>query len=325
MADPSISVIIPFLNMRRFLPDAVDSVRAQTEKDWELILVDDGSDDGGGELARKYAGDDPSRVRALPLSAQSAHGASAARNRGLAEARGDYIAFLDADDIWLPEKLGRQKKILQEHPEAAMTFARVHYFNDGPSQGEERDQPFTTLQERIYRPPELTVEFLRDANIYPCPTATLIRRSALREVGGFEEQFRKVRTDLAVWVKLSMHFPVCADSAVVARYRQHGASSVAEVFRDPDLYHRNEVAFYDWLLQYLGSFPAAVRRAPESIGCRRMFRLILAEVMQSGRQNALRWRWNVLRRAWRYPAFRREGRWIQMLMPGGSWGTREGR
>jgi glycosyltransferase involved in cell wall biosynthesis len=319
MADPSVSVIIPFLNMRRFLPEAVDSVRAQTETDWEIILVDDGSDDGGEELARSYARGDPSRIRALPLPGQSARGASAARNRGLKDARGEYIAFLDADDIWLPDKLGRQKKILREHPEAAMTFARVHYFNDGPPQGEERDQPFAPLRERVYMPPELTVEFLRDADIYPCPTATLIRRCALREVGGFEEQFRKVRTDLAVWVKLSMNYPVYADSAVVARYRQHGVSSVAEVFGDPDLYHRNEVAFWDWLLRYLGGFPAAVRREPESLGCRKMFRLILAEVMQSGKQDALSWRWKVLRRAWRYPAFRREGRWIRMLMPGGSW------
>jgi glycosyltransferase involved in cell wall biosynthesis len=319
MANPTVSVIIPVLNMRRFLPDAVESVYAQTAGDWEIILVDDGSDDGSADLALEYVQRDPSRIKVLASSPSSAHGASAARNRGLQIARGEFIAFLDADDIWLPDKLERQKNILAENPDAAMTFARVHYFFENPAEGSGWDQAFAPLEERVYTPPELTMEFLRNADIYPCPTATLIRRSALMEVEGFEERFRKVRTDLALWVKLSTHFPVYADSAFVARYRQHGQSSVARMFGDPEAYHRNEMDFWSWLLHYLDSLPAKIRRQPESLACRQVFRLVLAEVMQGRRRNPFAWRSAVLRRTWKYPAFRRNARWFRMLLPGGKW------
>jgi glycosyltransferase involved in cell wall biosynthesis len=318
MPSPAISVIIPFLNMRRFLADAVGSVQAQTVSDWEMLLVDDGSDDGSADLALEYARLDPSRTRVLLPSPSDSHGASAARNRGLRVARGQYIAFLDADDIWLPEKLERQRTLLEESPEAAMTFARVRYFFDNPEDGGGWDQPFAPLEDRTYTPPELTVEFFRDANIYPCPTATLIRHSALTEVGGFEERFRKVRTDLAVWAKLSLHFPVRADSAFVARYRQHGQSSVAQMFNDPEAHRKNEIEFWTWLLNYLNAMPEKIRSEPETLVCRQVLRLTLAELTQGKRMNAWVWRWAVLRRLWRYPAFRREARWFRMLLPRGS-------
>jgi len=313
-----ISVIIPFLNMQRFLTEAVDSVYRQTYLDWELILVDDGSDDGGADLALKFAERDPQRVRALLPSENISHGASAARNRGLRAARGEYIAFLDADDIWLEDKLERQSKVLRDVPEAAMTFARVHYFFDNPEEGTGWDQPFAPLQDRVYNPPELTVAFLRDTNIYPCPAATLIRRTALVETGGFEEQFRKVRTDLAVWAKLSLKFPIHADSGFAARYRQHGQSSVAQMFGDPEAHRRNEMAFWTWLVEYLDPLPSTVRRDPESVVCRRLLRLILADVTGEESMNPVLWRLAVLRRIWRFPAFRREGRWFRLLFPGGA-------
>jgi glycosyltransferase involved in cell wall biosynthesis len=318
MAAPAISAIIPFLNMRRFLADAVESVYAQSFQDWEILLVDDGSSDGSGEAALEYARRDPSRVKALLPSASGAHGASAARNRGLREARGRYIAFLDADDIWLPDKLEHQRKILDESPEAAMTFARVRYFFDNPQEGEGWDQPFAPLEDRIYRPPELTVAFLRDSNIYPCPTATLIRKSALEQVGGFEERFRKVRTDLAVWSKLSLNFPIRADSSFVARYRQHGQSSVARMFGDPEANRKNELEFWSWLLDYLNGLPEKIRHEPEDLVCRQIVRMILVEVTDGKPMNPIAWRWIVLRRVCRYPAFRRHGRWFRVLLHRGA-------
>jgi glycosyltransferase involved in cell wall biosynthesis len=318
MAAPAISVIIPFLNMRRYLAEAVASVYAQTDSDWEILLVDDGSDDGSAEAAREHARQDPGRVQALMPGPEDARGASAARNRGLRLARGEYIAFLDADDIWLPEKLARQRRILEEAPEAAMTFARVRYFFDDPREGKGWDQPFAPLEDRVYRPPELTAAFLRDANIYPCPTATLLRREALAAVGGFEERFRKVRTDLAVWAKLSLRFPVRADSGFVARYRQHGQSSVARMFSDPKAHRRNEMEFWNWLLGYLDALPRKIRREPEDLVCLQVLRMILADVTGGKRMNAFAWRWIVIRRILGYPAFRREGRWLQILLHRGS-------
>lgn len=104
---PVISVIMPALNAEAHLARAVASVRMQTRSDWELIIVDDGSCDGTLALAATYARSDP-RITALSRAKYDAQGAAAARNRGILQSRGRYIAFLDADDEWLPEKLRLQ-------------------------------------------------------------------------------------------------------------------------------------------------------------------------------------------------------------------------
>jgi glycosyltransferase involved in cell wall biosynthesis len=305
--------------MRRYLPEAVDSVCAQTFSDWELLLMDDGSTDGSMELAEEYARRDPARVRVLAADAGAAHGASAARNRGLQGARGEWIAFLDADDIWLPEKLARQTEILRNNPDAAMTFARVRYFHDDSSEAPERDQPFGSLREGVYPAPELASAFLLDADVYPCPSATLIRTNALRAVGGFEERFQKVRTDLAVWVKISARYPVHADPAILVRYRQHAESSVARLFRDEAQYNANEMLFAEWLAAHIETLPAAQREPLEDIACTRLFRSHLVRMKTRG---MLQWRWNMVRALWKYPVYRRDGRILRALLPSG-WQQRE--
>src|SRR3954452_15003770 len=104
---PLVSAIIPAHNAERFLAAAIDSVLAQTYQPIECIVVDDGSTDGTPAVARSY-GD---RIRLIP---QEQRGVSAARNRGAAEARGELLAFLDADDRWLPERVERQARELED-------------------------------------------------------------------------------------------------------------------------------------------------------------------------------------------------------------------
>ena len=106
---PQVSVVAPAFERREVLPRALDSVVAQTYGDWELIVVDDGSTDGTAEMVKQDYPD-------VHLVVQENHGVSAARNAGIAQARGEWIAFLDSDDAWLPEKLERQMKALEAHP-----------------------------------------------------------------------------------------------------------------------------------------------------------------------------------------------------------------
>ena len=106
MSGPQVSVIIPCYNQGRFLGEAVDSVIAQTHGAWECLIINDGSTDNTAEIAASYAGRD-GRIRDLY---QHRPGLGSARNRGLAESRGEYVQFLDADDILLPEKIERQLK-----------------------------------------------------------------------------------------------------------------------------------------------------------------------------------------------------------------------
>jgi hypothetical protein len=225
------------------------------------------------------------------------------------------VAFLDADDIWLPEKLARQVDLLERFPRAAMTFARVRYFSDDPHGAPEYDQPFDPLHEGLYEPPQLTLEFLRDASIYPCPTAVLVRRKALDAVGGFDPRFRKVRTDLVAWTKINTHYTVHADSRIVARYRQHPASSVAQMNAAGD-YLRFELAFYRWLLRYIEGLPSAVRIAIEPFACERMYYYSVQHALRSGWNSRLAWRMAVAPRLAVYRAFWRHGRWLKAMLPG---------
>jgi glycosyltransferase involved in cell wall biosynthesis len=111
-----ISVIIPAYNVAQFLREAVDSALAQTRRDIEAIVVDDGSTDGSADMLRDL--DDP-RLRVIR---QDNAGSAAARNAGLRLASGNLVAFLDADDRWAPQNLERQAAFLESHPEVDMTF-----------------------------------------------------------------------------------------------------------------------------------------------------------------------------------------------------------
>ena len=310
-----VSIVLPFLNMARFLPSAVESVLVQSYPEWELIIVDDGSREEETRLARQLAARYGSRARMLTHADGLSHGASATRNLGITEAQGTYVAFLDADDIWLPEKLARQVEILERFPQAAMTFARVRYFSDDPHGAPEHDQPFGPLHEGLYEPPQLTLEFLRDASIYPCPTAVLARREAMGAVGGFDPHFRKVRTDLVAWTKINTRFAVHADSHIVARYRQHPTSSVAVMNAAGDYLHY-ELAFYRWLLRYIEGLPPAVRTAIEPFACERMYYYLVQQALRSGWRSHLAWRMAVAPRLAAYRAFWRQGRLLKSMFPG---------
>ena len=107
-SEPAVSAVICFLDAERFLREAIHSVWAQTFTDWELLLVDDGSRDGGRAIALEMLAQCPDRMRLLEHPGRDNRGISASRNLALRAARGRYVAFLDADDVWLPEKLERQ-------------------------------------------------------------------------------------------------------------------------------------------------------------------------------------------------------------------------
>ncbi|HVX29430.1 MAG TPA: glycosyltransferase family 2 protein, partial [Nitrolancea sp.] len=112
----TVSVIIIFWNAEPFLAEAVASVVAQSHPDWELLLVDDGSTDGSTEIAKQLIASDPERMRYLEHPGHANRGMSASRNLGIAHARGAYLAFLDADDVWFPQALAEQVEILRAEP-----------------------------------------------------------------------------------------------------------------------------------------------------------------------------------------------------------------
>jgi glycosyltransferase involved in cell wall biosynthesis len=129
---PAVSVIIPVFNRERYLREALESARAQTRPAEEIIVVDDGSTDDSAEVARSFGGN----VRCLT---QANQGCGPARNSGIAAARGELIAFLDSDDLWLPTKLERQIAELVTRPEVDLVFCRMVAFLS--SEIDEREMP----------------------------------------------------------------------------------------------------------------------------------------------------------------------------------------
>src|SRR5713226_4493070 len=119
---PQISIVIPTYNGSRFIQSALTTVLSQTFSDWELIVVDDGSADGTPDLINEYASEP--RITILRLDHQ---GLARARNRGLAVAQGDYVAFLDVDDQWRPTYLAQMGRALEHAPEAVAAFAGWQY------------------------------------------------------------------------------------------------------------------------------------------------------------------------------------------------------
>jgi glycosyltransferase involved in cell wall biosynthesis len=159
---PTVSVVIPTYNGERFLAQALDSVFAQHYRPLDVIVVDDGSTDGSLRIAESYE-----NVRCF---AQEHQNVSAARNRGVAEARGSLVAFLDQDDLWLPEKLAVQSRYLGQRPEIGIVFSRLRNFLEP---GETR--PPTVLSAH-HQPGEWTKLMLG---------AALVRREVFDLVGVF--------------------------------------------------------------------------------------------------------------------------------------------
>jgi glycosyltransferase involved in cell wall biosynthesis len=254
---PRISVVMIFFNSERYITEAIDSVLAQTFSDFELLLVDDGSTDTSSAIARDYADRYPISVHYLEHEGHANRGMSAARNLGLRNAVGEFVALIDSDDVWSPNKLAEQLRIMELHPELGMVCGTVRYWESWAG-GEDRIVPSGHIQDRSIPPPEamLRVYPLGTATS-PCPSDLLMRRDLIMSLGGFEEQFtgpRQMFEDQAFLAKLYLIAPVYFSRDIWLNYRLHADSCVATVSRSGQ---EEEVRrfFFLWLANYLGQQP----------------------------------------------------------------------
>jgi len=187
---PLVSVIIPTYNRGWIVKEAIESVMAQDYRDFELIVVDDGSTDDTDDILNSYRGD-------IMVFRQENQGVSAARNRGLSEASGRFIAFLDSDDLWLPQKLFRQIKFFNENPDAQICQTEETWIRKGI-----RVNP----KKRHKKPWGMIFE----SSLALClvsPSAVMIRRSLFEKVGGFDETLPACE-DYDLWLRISCRYPV---------------------------------------------------------------------------------------------------------------------
>lgn len=228
---PLVSVIVPFHNAGDFLREAIDSVFAQTWDSWELLLVDDGSHDGNQVWAREVANAHPNRIRYLSHPDRKNHGPSAARNLGIAQARGDFIAFLDADDVWVPEKLEEQIAVFARHPEVGMVYGRTLIWHSwtGRLEDGERDHFYSLgfVPDSVVRPPRLFLQLLENRAQTPTTCNAILRADVVRAVGGFDESFRRMYEDQEFFARVALRYSVYVAGSCWAKYRQHPSSITA--------------------------------------------------------------------------------------------------
>jgi glycosyltransferase involved in cell wall biosynthesis len=175
-AEPTVSVVMPVYNTEAYLIDSVGSILNQTFQDWELICVDDGSNDGSLEILRRYESTDP-RIRVI---ARPNTGGSRARNDGMAIARGRYIAAMDSDDIGLPERLRRQVEYMESHPECVGLGAAVRVV--GPDLLPIKDELKPLDHETI------DCQTLAGSGIAIRQPVAMFRTEALRSIGGYRDE-----------------------------------------------------------------------------------------------------------------------------------------
>lgn len=251
---PRVSVVMIFLNGEQFIEEAIQSVFAQTYSQWELLLVDDGSQDRSTEIARRYAATHPERVRYVEHPGHENRGMSASRNLGLRHARGEYIAFLDADDVYLPEKLERQVALLDAHPDAGMVYGATQYWYSwtGRVEDQERDRPgkLGVAPDRLFQPPTLLTRFLQDGGTVPCICGLIARRELLQQMGGSEENFRGMYEDQVLLAKLCLTAPVYVESGCWERYRQHPESACSRAESRGEV-ESKRLDYLRWVVRYL--------------------------------------------------------------------------
>lgn len=207
-SDASVSVIIPAYNASRFLGECLRSVLNQTHPPTEVIVVDDGSTDNTAEVVHAFG----SQIR---YTRKENGGPSSARNVGLRIATGYYIAFQDADDVWLPEKLALQVDYLAKHPEHALVYSDLS----------EVDVRLGVLQPSKYRaigvkPREGYVFERQVINGFIFPPTTLFRREVMERIGLFDESLQQ-QEDTEFFVRLTYHYTVGFVPVVTLLRRRH--------------------------------------------------------------------------------------------------------
>ncbi|MBI5963252.1 MAG: glycosyltransferase family 2 protein [Chloroflexi bacterium] len=207
IANPEVTVIIPAYNRAELIGEALNSIFAQTYQNFEVIIVDDGSTDDTARVLKPLA-----EAGAIRYIHQENLGVSAARNRGITEARGEYMAFLDSDDLFEPEKLELQVEYMQTHPEAGLVHSGFTKFDNHGNDLGYRDTSW--FSDMIYPQMLLYWTTLMAAN------TVLVPKRVFDSVGLFDESLR-IGEDLDLWRRIARKYPFGFINKSLARVRVH--------------------------------------------------------------------------------------------------------
>lgn len=201
-----ISVIIPLYNKEHFVAKTLESVLSQTYQDFEVIIIDDGSTDHSVEVVSSY---DDSRIKIIK---QPNRGVSSARNHGIQIAKGEYISFLDADDIWYPT-------FLEEMLELTIQYPKYYFFCCA-----QKDRPIPTLPAGV----SIIDDHCKYFYLY-CTGSNIIKKEVLDQVGGFRENYQ-YGEDLDMWLRISCIYPTVYLNKDLMTYNHTTEGNLSKIF-----------------------------------------------------------------------------------------------
>jgi glycosyltransferase involved in cell wall biosynthesis len=223
-SSPIVSVILPTYNCALFLPESIGSILLQTYKSYEIIVVDDGSTDNTKEVLSPFM----QRIKYIKL--EQNRGLPTARNIGIQSAQGKYIAFLDADDLWLPEKLEADMEYFDKHPDISMVYSRHININE---------RGYTLGSDRKKRLPSgnIFIRLFSEQN-FIITSSVVVRREVFETAGLFDEQLFNCQ-DWDMWLRIAFYFKVAGINKPLVKYR-HNPRSLSK--------NRNNVLKYQKLV-----------------------------------------------------------------------------
>ncbi len=237
-----VSIIIPTYNRAKFISRALDSVFNQTYRDFEIIVIDDGSIDNTKEILDLYK-------NKIKYFYQTNRGSAAARNRGIKESSGIYIAFLDSDDYWVSEKLEEQVKTLDSHPNVGIVYSRMLIINN---KGEKIGMKPAGVSGRNFK------ELLQVWG--DLPTSTIMTRRDCFEKAGLFDTSLTTMEDIDMWIRIAKYYELYEiENKVLAYYRRHEEQIT-----------RNKVKVYEGLVKIYTKIYNTYSEAPRGLMVKRI-------------------------------------------------------
>jgi glycosyltransferase involved in cell wall biosynthesis len=246
---PKVSIIIPAFNCERYIRQAVESVLCQTERDLELLVVNDGSTDGTLSMVNALAGKD----RRIRVISQANSGKPAiARNRGIRDASGEFISFLDADDLFYPRKLEKQLRVFRQYPHLDLVFHDVKnlYHNGETARGSYFGRAEFQARFSDYVSRERSGVYLCNGNFYNfmsahCTTLAIqnvmVRRSTLHTQTTWFPEDMAIGEDIDLWFRLALTNSMAFIMEPLSYYRRHDSN----ITNDLESYFRGSLAVHE--------------------------------------------------------------------------------
>ena len=246
---PVVSILTPVYNASLYLDDCVESVIAQTYQNWELLIIDDGSTDDSLQRAMKWAERDQ-RIKVFHHPHNKNKGVSATRNLGIRHAKGKYIALLDSDDLWLPEKLEKQISVMERDPELVVAYSKaITIDQDGVDLDESvhnYDFPRICGLGNPGRSDNAVEQYITRELWMPC-SSVVMRSDVLRNIKGFDETLSTQVEDALLFTIITSKGPVYFTDEILVKYRMHPQSFMYT---------------YPWVLAYMEYYDRLTKCLP---------------------------------------------------------------